>query len=211
MNAPRSPGSPDGNQGFFIFSDMFARPESASLSYSNLESAMDDGKRAEPQPDTDASEKPSSIGEGVSNLVGSITTLVKDAASVVVDVAKSPASVANRVETAVPPVEENYDAPSMSADELAEHAAADTQPVAKAKRSKRKKAVVAETAAPKKAAKRVKARKNTAAKKTKKAATKSAKKTAKKMMPKKVAKKSKSPAKKKAAKKVAKKKKRSKR
>ena len=186
-------------------------PDSVSLSLASMESAMDDGKQAEPPPDTDASEKPSSITEGVSNLVGSITTLVKDAASVVVDVAKSPPSVSNRVETAVPPVEENYDAPPITADELAEHAAADTQPVAKAKRSKRKKAVVAETAAPKKAAKRVKARKNTAAKKTKKAATKSAKKTAKKMMPKKVAKKSKSPAKKKAAKKVAKKKKKSKR
>jgi len=191
VNAPRSPGSPDGNQGFFIFSDMFARPESASLSYSNLESAMDDGKRAEPQPDTDASEKPSSIGEGVSNLVGSITTLVKDAASVVVDVAKSPASVANRVETAVPPVEENYDAPSMSADELAEHAAADTQPAAKAERSKRRKAVVAKKSAPKKATKRAKkAPKTTTAKKTKKAAKKSARKAPKKKSAKKSVKKS---------------------
>ena len=186
-------------------------PESVSLSLASLESAMDDGKQAEPPPDTDASEKPSSITEGVGNLVGSITTLVKDAASVVVDVAKSPPSVSNRVEIAIPPVEENYDAPPMTADELAEHAAADTQPVAKAKRSKRKKAVVAETAAPKKAAKRVKAPKKTAAKKTKKAATKSAKKTTKKMMPKKAAKKSKPPANKKAAKKVAKKTKKSKR
>lgn len=142
---------------------------------------MDDEKQVEPHTETDRPDKPDSIGEGVSNLVGSITTLVKDAASVVVDVAKSPASVSDRVETAVPPVEENYDAPPTTADELAEHAAADTQPVANAKRAKRKKAVDAKKAAPKKATKRArKAAKKTAAKKTKKAAKKSAKKAAKK-------------------------------
>ena len=50
---------------------------------------MDDEKQVEPHTGTDRPAKPGSIGEGVSNLVGSITTLVKDAASVVVDVAKS--------------------------------------------------------------------------------------------------------------------------
>jgi hypothetical protein len=161
---------------------------------------MDDGKQAEPQPDTDAQEKPSSIGEGVNNLVGSIKTLVTDATSVITDHIKSPAEVSNRVETAVPPVEENYDAPSMTADEIAQHAAADTQPVPKAKRSKRKKAAVAKTTAPKKATKRAKkAPKKTVAKKAKKAAKTSAKKAVKKKSAKK------------SVKKLAKKKKKSKR
>jgi hypothetical protein len=153
---------------------------------------MDDGKQAEPQPDTDAQEKPSSISEGVNNLVGSIKTLVTDATSVITDHIKSPAEVSNRVETAVPPVEENYDAPSMTADEIAQHAAADTQPVPKAKRSKRKKAAVAKTAAPKKATKRAKkALKKTVAKKAKKAAkTTATKKAAKKWSAKKSVKKS---------------------
>jgi len=153
---------------------------------------MDDEKQVEPHTETDRPAKPGSIGEGVSNLVGSITTLVKDAASVVVDVAKSPASVSNRVETAVPPVEENYDAAPMNADELAEHAAADIQPTAKAKRAKRKKAVVAKKVAPKKATKRAKkAPKRTAAKKAKKAAKKIAKKKTAKKSVKKSAKKTK--------------------
>ena len=153
---------------------------------------MDDEKQVEPHTGTDRPAKPGSIGEGVSNLVGSITTLVKDAASVVVDVAKSPASVSDRVETAVPPVEESYDAPPMTPDELAGHAAADTQPAAKAKRAKHKKAVVAKKAAPKKATKRAKkAPKRTAAKTAKKAAKKSAKKKAAKKSVKKSAKKKK--------------------
>jgi hypothetical protein len=178
---------------------------------------MDDGKQAEPQPDTDAQEKHSSIREGVSNLVGSIKTLVTDATSVIADHIKSPAEVSNRVETAVLPVEENYDAPPMTADEIAGHAAADTQPVSKAKRSRRKKAAVAKTASPKKANKRAKkANKTTAAKKGKEVAKTSVKKaakkkTAKKMMTKKAAKKSKLSAKKTTAKKAAKKKKKSKR
>jgi hypothetical protein len=110
-----------------------------------------------------------------------MTTLVKDAASVVVEVAKSSPAVSNRVETAVPPVEENYDAAPVTADELAAHAAAGTQPVAKIKRSKRKKAAVVKKAAPKKATKQAKkVAKKTVAKKHKKAAKKSAKKAAKK-------------------------------
>jgi hypothetical protein len=147
---------------------------------------MDDGKQAEPR-----QEKPSSISEGVNNLVGSIKTLVTDATSVITDHIKSPAEVSNRVETAVPPVEENYDAPPMTADEIAQHAAADTQPVPKAKRSKRKKAAVAKTAPPKKATKRAKkAPKKTVAKKAKKAAKTSAKKAVKKKSAKKSVKKS---------------------
>jgi hypothetical protein len=161
---------------------------------------MDDGKQAEPQPDTDAQEKPSSVSEGVNNLVGSIKTLVTDATSVITDHIKSPAEISNRVETAVPPVQENYDAPPMTADEIAQHAAADTQPVPKAKRSKRKKASVAKTTAPKKATKRAKkAPKKTVAKKAKKAAKTSAKKAVKKKSAKK------------SVKKLAKKKKKSKR
>jgi hypothetical protein len=77
---------------------------------------------------TEERKKPSTIAEGVGNLVESVTHLVKETASVVVDHIKSPAAVSNRVETAVPKVEENYDAPPMTADELAAHAAADHQP-----------------------------------------------------------------------------------
>jgi hypothetical protein len=202
--------APRWNHGFFIFNGVL-HPESASFP-NEMESAMDDGKQAEPQPDIEAADepgnKPNSIGEGVSNLVGSITNLVKEAASVVVDAAKPSALVSNRVETAVPPVEENYDAPPMTADELAEHAAADTQPVAKAKRPKRKKAAVAKKAAPKKAApkKAKKAQKKSAAKKV-------GKKSAKKTTATKSARKKKSATKKaakKTARKVAKKKKKSK-
>jgi hypothetical protein len=180
------------------------------------ESAMDDGKQAEPQPDIEAADepgnKPDSIAEGVSNLVGSITNLVKEAATVVVDAAKPSPSVSNRVETAVPPVEENYDAPPMTADELAEHAAADTQPAAKAKRLKRKKAAVAKKAAPKKAAPKKAAKQATKAPK-KSAARKAGKKNAKKTTATKSASKKKSAtrkAAKKTARKVAKKKKKSK-
>lgn len=77
---------------------------------------------------TEGRKKPSTIAEGVGNLVESVTHLVKETASVVVDHMKSPAAVSNRVETAIPKVEENYDAPPMTADELAAHAAADNQP-----------------------------------------------------------------------------------
>ena len=50
---------------------------------------MDDGKQAEPRR-IPTPEEPSSISEGVSILVGSVTTLVTDAASVVVDVCQKP-------------------------------------------------------------------------------------------------------------------------
>jgi hypothetical protein len=53
---------------------------------------------------------------------------VKDIASSVTEAIKT-APPSERVETAVPPVEENFDAPPMTAEELAHHAAADTQPV----------------------------------------------------------------------------------
>jgi hypothetical protein len=171
---------------------------------------MDDGKQAEPQPDTDAQEKPSSITEGVSNLIGSIAVTVKDAAFAITDHIKSPAEISNRVETAVPPVEENLDARPMTADEIAENAAADVQPVATAKRARRKKPAVAKKAASKKATKRAtpqKANKRVAkaakARTSKAPAKKSSKKTAKKASPKKAAKKT--------VKKAAKKKKKSKR
>jgi hypothetical protein len=142
---------------------------------------MDNEKQVKPHPENDPPEKPSSITEGVSNLIGSIAVTVKDAASVITDHIKSPAEVSNRVETAVPPVEENLDARPMTADEIAENAAADVQPVAPVKRAKRKKPAVAKKAAPKKATKRAKkASKKTAVKKTKKAAKKSVKKAAKK-------------------------------
>ena len=75
--------------------------------------------RSKPHPENDPPEKPSSITEGVSNLIGSIAVTVKDAASVITDHIKSPAEVSNRVETAVPPVEENLDARPMTADEIA--------------------------------------------------------------------------------------------
>jgi hypothetical protein len=89
---------------------------------------MDGEKDHTPTEGTEEREKPSTIAEGVGNLVESVTHLVKETASVVVDHIRSPAAVSNRVETAVPKVEENYDAPPMTADELAAHAAADHQP-----------------------------------------------------------------------------------
>ena len=171
---------------------------------------MDNEKQVKPHPENDPPEKPSSITEGVSNLIGSIAVTVKDAASAITDHIKSPAEVSNRVETAVPPVEENLDARPMTADEIAENAAADVQPVATAKRAKRKKPAVAKKAAPKKATKRAtpqKANKRVAkaakARTSKAPAKKSSKKTAKKASPKKAAKKT--------VKKAAKKKKKSKR
>jgi hypothetical protein len=56
---------------------------------------------------------------------------MKEAAASVAAHIPVPAAVSNRVETAHPPVEENFDAPPMTAEELAEQAAADTQPVRK--------------------------------------------------------------------------------
>jgi hypothetical protein len=63
---------------------------------------------------------------------------VKDIASSVTEAVKSTPPSA-RTETAIPPVEENFDAPPMTAEELAHHAAADTQPVTPAKKAPRKK------------------------------------------------------------------------
>lgn len=90
---------------------------------------MDDKKEADPTEAREPPDKPSTIAEGVSNLVGSATHLVKETASVIVDHIKTPTEVSSRVETDAPPVEENSDAPPMTADELAEQAAADNQPV----------------------------------------------------------------------------------
>lgn len=59
---------------------------------------------------------------------------VKGAAASLSELAGAP----NYVETPVPPVEENFDAPPRSADEIAEHAAANVQPTAVKKRPKRK-------------------------------------------------------------------------
>ena len=89
---------------------------------------MDDKKEPDLTEGTEPPEKPSTITEGVSNLVGSVTHLVKEVASTVTDHLKTPAEVSNRLQTANPPVDENYEAPPMTADELAEHAAADNQP-----------------------------------------------------------------------------------
>ena len=60
---------------------------------------------------------------------------VKDIASSVTEAVKS-APPSARTETAIP-VEENLDAPPMTAEELAQHAAADTQPVTPAKKARR--------------------------------------------------------------------------
>jgi hypothetical protein len=59
---------------------------------------------------------------------------VKDIASSVTEAVKS-APPSARSETAIPPVEENVDARPMTAEELAHHAAADTQPVTSTKKS----------------------------------------------------------------------------
>ena len=63
---------------------------------------------------------------------------VKDIASSVTEAVKS-APPSARTETAIPPVEENFDAPPLTAEELAHHAAADTQPVTPTKKAPRKK------------------------------------------------------------------------
>lgn len=89
---------------------------------------MDDEKEHTPSAGAKERAKPSTITEGVGNLVQSVSHLVKETASVVTGHLKSPAAVSKRIETAVPEIEENYDAPPMTADELAEHAAADNQP-----------------------------------------------------------------------------------
>lgn len=154
---------------------------------------MDDEKQPEPVTEKDPPEKPS-ISEGVSNLIGSIAATVKDVASVVTDHIKEPPSISNRIETGVPPVEENLDAPPMTADEIAENVAADVQPVATAKRAKRKKTVAAKKAPPKKATKRAKksSKKTVAKKAAKKSVKKAAKKFAKKSVKKAAKKKRKS-------------------
>ena len=91
---------------------------------------MDDEKDVPYEPDTVPAKTPG-ITEGVAGLVSSITQSVKEVASTVAANITIPAAISNRVETAHPPVEENFDALPMTAEELAEHAAADTQPSAK--------------------------------------------------------------------------------
>jgi hypothetical protein len=95
---------------------------------------MDDDRKVPPVPETESAEK-TGIAEGVTTLisstVSSITASVKEAASSVAATIKIPAAISNQVETAHPPVEENLDAPPMTAEQIAEHAAADTQPAAK--------------------------------------------------------------------------------
>jgi hypothetical protein len=135
---------------------------------------MDDEKEV-PLAATEAPEKPG-ITAGVTNLIGttvtSIAESVKDIASSITAHIKSPSTVSNRVETAHPPVEENFDAPPMTAKEIARHAAAETQPVSVARKAKRREAAAAKRTAPKPTAKTsvVKTRAN-------KAAAKSAKKS----------------------------------
>lgn len=97
---------------------------------------MGNEKKAELHTETAPPEKPGGIGEGFSNLIGSITTTVKDAASAIAEVAKSSPSVSSRVAMA-PPDQETLDARPMTAEEIAEHAAADVRPAATVKRKKR--------------------------------------------------------------------------
>ena len=106
------------------------------------------------------------ITQGVSNLFGStveaITETVKDAASTLAQVIQPALPASHRLETAVPPVEETYDAPPMTAEEIARHAAADVQPSPAKKWDKRKKATktpAAKKKANKAAAKKAKTRK----------------------------------------------------
>jgi hypothetical protein len=148
---------------------------------------MDDEKEARVA-EAEPPEKPS-ITAGVTSLIGatvsSITESVKDVASSITAHIMSPSAVSNRVETAHPPVEENFDAPPMTAEEIAKHAAAETQPLSVARKTKRREAAAVKRAAPKSTAKTSAVRKpakKAAAKAPAKAAKKSkqAKKSAKK-------------------------------
>ena len=103
---------------------------------------MADDKEIPPVPETESSEKPS-ITEGVSgritSTISSLTESMKEAASSVAAHIKSPVAVSNRVETSHP-IAENFDAPPMTAEEIAEHAAADTQPTPAKKVPRKKRA-----------------------------------------------------------------------
>ena len=115
---------------------------------------------------------------------------VKDVASSVTEVVTS-APPSQRTEAAPP--EENFDAPPMTAEEIAQHAAADTQPVLPAKAPRKKPASqnlsgritptydipVPDTLMPKKR-KAVKTKKSAPKKSAKKSSKKSAKKSTKK-------------------------------
>jgi hypothetical protein len=145
---------------------------------------------------------------------------VKDVASSVAEVVTS-APPSQRTEAAPP--EENFDAPPMTAEELAQHAAADTQPVPPAKKASRKKPAfpnlsgritptydIPVPGTPMPSPKKRKAVKKSSKKSAKKASKKSAKKAAKKVT-KKTAKKSVKKKKVKAPKRTVKKKKKAKR
>src|ERR1700755_1756292 len=116
---------------------------------------MDDEKEALVA-ETEPPQK-SSITAGVTSLIGatvsSITESVKDVDSSITAHIMSPSALSNRVETAHPPVEENFDAPPMTAEEIAKHAAAETRPASVAKKAKRREAAAIKRAAPKSTAK----------------------------------------------------------
>jgi hypothetical protein len=150
-----------------------------------MEATMDDEKEEKPAiqataGDTKQDDEKPGISQGVSALISStvnaITESVRGAASSIAEIAKTTPAVSRREETAHPPVAENFDAPPMTADEIAREAAADVQPVATA--NKAKKAASAKKAMPRKAAEKI--AKKTAKKSKKVTAKKNPKKSAKK-------------------------------
>ena len=146
----------------------------------------------EPEPADGKHHLTESVGNLITSTAGAIAETVKDAASSIVQLAKTPPVISGRIETAHPPVEENFDAPPMTAEEIAEHAAAETQPVAIAKREKRKKVSAKRTASKKAALPKESAAKKavkTSAKKTRKAVSKKRSKKLAKKSTKKVSKK----------------------
>jgi hypothetical protein len=156
-----------------------------------MEATMDDEKEEKSAiqaatGDTKQDDEKPSISQGVSGLISStvsaITESVRGAASSIAEIAKTTPTVSRREETAHPPVAENFDAPPMTADEIAREAAADVQPVATANKARRKKTASAKKATPRKAAKKIAKKKiaKTAKKSRKAAAKKSTKKSAKK-------------------------------
>jgi colicin import membrane protein len=134
-----------------------------------------DHEKQVPVTETAPPEKPG-ITAGVTGLIGatvsSIAESVKDVASAITAHIKNP-TISNRVETAHPPVEENFDAPPMTAEDIAELAAAETQPVSVARKAKRREAAAVKRAAPKPTANASAAK--TPAKKAKKATVAAAK------------------------------------
>jgi hypothetical protein len=152
-----------------------------------MEATMDDEKEEKSAVqaaagDTKQNDEKPSISQGISGLISStvsaITESVRGTASSIAEIAKTARTVSGRMETAHPPVAENFDAPPMTADEIAREAAADVQPVATANKARRKKAAPPKKAAPRKAARKI--AKKTAKKSKKVAAKKSTKKSAKK-------------------------------